>query len=134
MLSGLNRHARDARAWPFEQARNLLQHLLKTRLDTDAERDLAASLIGRGKPDEAVAAFPALGRAVILETGYGPSGLPQSAPSARWCARPWCARLSAAQGPVADPAVLLLRRHGRAAQGAGQRAEREMLIAHSASR
>ena len=76
MLSGLSPLARDARAWPFEQARNLLQHLLKTRLDTDAERDLAASLIARGKPDEAVATFPALGRAVILETGYGPSGLP----------------------------------------------------------
>ncbi len=76
MLSGLSPLARDARAWPFEQARNLLQHLLKTRLDTDAERDLASSLIARGQPDEAVAAFPALGRAVILETGYGPSGLP----------------------------------------------------------
>jgi lysyl-tRNA synthetase class 1 len=76
MLSGLSPLARDARAWPFEQARNLLQHLLKTRLDSDAERDLASSLIGRGKPDEAVATFPALGRAVILETGYGPSGLP----------------------------------------------------------
>jgi lysyl-tRNA synthetase class 1 len=76
MLSGLSPLARDARAWPFEQARNLLQHLLKTRLADAAERDLAFSLISKGKPDEAVATFPALGRAVIFETGYGPSGLP----------------------------------------------------------
>src|SRR5215469_8313187 len=76
MLSGLSQLARDARAWPFEQARNLLQHLLKTRLETDGERELAFSLISQGKPDEAVASFPALGRAVIFETGYGPSGLP----------------------------------------------------------
>src|SRR5215475_7131092 len=76
MLSGLSPLARDARAWPFEQAKNLLQHLLKTRLDSTSERELAVGLITRGKPDEALAAFPALGRAVIFETGYGPSGLP----------------------------------------------------------
>jgi lysyl-tRNA synthetase class 1 len=76
MLSGLSPLARDARAWPFEQARNLLQHLLKTRLDSDAERDLASSLISQGEPEAALATFPALGRAVIFETGYGPSGLP----------------------------------------------------------
>jgi lysyl-tRNA synthetase class 1 len=68
--------ARDARAWPFEQARNLLARLLKVRLDSDSERELAASLIAAGKTDEAVNTFPALGRAVVLETGYGPSGLP----------------------------------------------------------
>jgi lysyl-tRNA synthetase class 1 len=76
MLQGLNHRAREGRAWPFEQARNLLARLLKVRLETDAERDLAASLIAAGKADEAVAALPALGRAVIFETGYGPSGLP----------------------------------------------------------
>jgi lysyl-tRNA synthetase class 1 len=76
MFQGLSPLARDARAWPFEQARNLLARLLKTRLDTDAERDLAASLFAAGKIDEAVAALPALGRAVNFETGYGPSGLP----------------------------------------------------------
>jgi lysyl-tRNA synthetase class 1 len=76
MLSGLSLLARDARAWPFEQAKNLLQHLLKGRLDNAAERELAFSLISRGKPDEALAQFPALGRAVTFETGYGPSGLP----------------------------------------------------------
>jgi lysyl-tRNA synthetase class 1 len=76
MLSGLSPLARDARAWPFEQARNLLAHLLKTRLDSDAERTLASTLIAGGKIDEALASFPTLGRAVIFETGYGPSGLP----------------------------------------------------------
>src|SRR5690606_33908267 len=76
MLSGLSPLARDARAWPFEQARNLLARLLKTRLDTDAERDLAATLIRKDKIDEALATFPALAREVIFETGYGPSGLP----------------------------------------------------------
>jgi lysyl-tRNA synthetase class 1 len=76
MFSGLSPLARNGRAWPFEQARNLLARLLKLRLDTDAERDLAATLIGAGKIDEAIAALPALGRAVVFETGYGPSGLP----------------------------------------------------------
>ncbi|NEX91684.1 lysine--tRNA ligase [Caulobacter sp. 17J65-9] len=76
MQHGLSSIARDGRAWPFEQARNLLARLLKTRLNDDAERDLAASLLQKGKADEAVTTFPALGRAVIFETGYGPSGLP----------------------------------------------------------
>jgi lysyl-tRNA synthetase class 1 len=76
MLSGLSPLARDARAWPFEQARNLLAHLLKTRLGDEAERTLASTLITDGKIDEALATFPALGRAAIFETGYGPSGLP----------------------------------------------------------
>ena len=75
MLNNLETLAREARSWPFEQARNLLAHVLKKRL-SDAERDLAATLIGRGKADEALATFEALRRPVILETGYGPSGLP----------------------------------------------------------
>ena len=75
MLQNLETLARDARSWPFEQARNLLAHVLKKRL-SDAERDLAASLIGHGKADEALATFEVLRRPVILETGYGPSGLP----------------------------------------------------------
>lgn len=76
MSDSLSHYARDGRAWPFEQARNLLARLLKSRLKTDAERDLAATLIQSGKTDEAVTTFPALGRTVIFETGYGPSGLP----------------------------------------------------------
>jgi len=76
MFQGLSHIARDARSWPFEQARNLLARVLKLRL-ADDERVLATELIGAGKAHEAVARFPALAdRAVILETGYGPSGLP----------------------------------------------------------
>src|SRR6201995_3896019 len=73
---GLSAQAREARSWPFEQAKNLLARILKVRL-ADDERTLAAALIETGKADEAVARFPALAdKAVILETGYGPSGLP----------------------------------------------------------
>ena len=75
MFQGLSHLARDGRAWPFEQARNLLARLIKLRL-SDSERDLAASLINAGKADEALATFPQLGKAVVFETGYGPSGLP----------------------------------------------------------
>jgi lysyl-tRNA synthetase class 1 len=74
-LKGLTADAHAARSWPFEQARALLARVLRVRL-SDAERDFATPLIAEGKADEAVAALPALQRAVILETGYGPSGLP----------------------------------------------------------
>ena len=75
-FTGLSTAALNGRAWPFEQARNLLARLLKSRLDTDAERDLASSLIHTGKTGEARAALEGLQREVIFETGYGPSGLP----------------------------------------------------------
>ncbi|MFN4092350.1 MAG: lysine--tRNA ligase [Brevundimonas sp.] len=75
MLNSLEYLARDARSWPFEQARNLLAHVLKKRLD-DAARADAAALIEAGKADEALARHAALQRPVIFETGYGPSGLP----------------------------------------------------------
>lgn len=75
MLQNLETLAREAKSWPFEQARNLLNHVLKKRL-SDAERDAARLLIDAGKADEALATFPVLQRPVILETGYGPSGLP----------------------------------------------------------
>ncbi|MDO9336864.1 MAG: lysine--tRNA ligase [Caulobacter sp.] len=75
MFEGLSSLARDAKAWPFEQARNLLARTLRIRL-SDAERDLAVTLINSGKTAEAVATLPALAKPVILETGYGPSGLP----------------------------------------------------------
>ena len=75
MLQGLSHDAARARAWPFEQARNLLARVLRLRL-TDSERDLAASLIGRGEVREAVTTFPALAGPVVFETGYGASGLP----------------------------------------------------------
>ena len=75
MLQNLEPLAREARSWPFEQARNLLAHVLKKRL-SDAELNAARMLIDAGKADEALATFEALQRPVILETGYGPSGLP----------------------------------------------------------
>ena len=75
MLQNLESLSREARSWPFEQARNLLVHVLKKRL-SDADRAVAQSLIDAGKADEALKQFEGLARPVILETGYGPSGLP----------------------------------------------------------
>ena len=75
MLQNLESLSREARSWPFEQARNLLAHVLKKRL-SDADRNAARLLIDAGKTDEALATFEGLARPVILETGYGPSGLP----------------------------------------------------------
>jgi lysyl-tRNA synthetase class 1 len=75
MLQGLSHLAREARTWPFEQARALLARLFVVRLNA-AERDLAATLFAAGKIDEALAALPALRTPVILQTGYGASGLP----------------------------------------------------------
>ena len=74
-LKGLSHQAQGAKSWPFEQARLLLDRILRLRL-SDAERDLAASLIHEGKVDEAVRTFPVLLKPVILQCGYGASGLP----------------------------------------------------------
>lgn len=76
MLQGLSSPAREARAWPFEQARNLLARLLRVRLADHSERALASALIGAGKIDEVLVALPSLARPVVFETGYGASGLP----------------------------------------------------------
>ncbi|HWF77702.1 MAG TPA: lysine--tRNA ligase [Caulobacteraceae bacterium] len=76
MLQGLTHLARQARPWTFAEARNVLARVLKTRLDTDAERDLAATLIDADKWDELLATFPALRRPVVFQCGYGASGLP----------------------------------------------------------
>jgi lysyl-tRNA synthetase class 1 len=75
MLQGLSQQAREAKSWPFEQARLLLARVLRLRL-SDAERDLAASLIAEGKPAEAARTFPALTQPVIFQCGFGASGLP----------------------------------------------------------
>ncbi|HZZ69897.1 MAG TPA: lysine--tRNA ligase [Phenylobacterium sp.] len=75
MLTGLSAQARDAKSWPFEQARLLLQRIVKLRL-SDAERDLAAALFGQSKFADAVQAVPALVKPVIFQCGYGASGLP----------------------------------------------------------
>ena len=74
-LRGLSHQAREAKSWPFEQARLLLDRVLKLRL-SDAERDLAASLIAQGKFAEAVATLPALNKPVVFQCGFGASGLP----------------------------------------------------------
>jgi lysyl-tRNA synthetase class 1 len=76
MLTGLTREAREARSWPFEQARILLARHLRLRLDTDAERDLASALVAEGRFHEALQALPALARPVVFQCGYGASGLP----------------------------------------------------------
>ena len=75
MLQGLSHRARDAKSWPFEQARLLLARVLRLRL-SDSERDFAAALFAEGKFHEAVAALPALARPVVFQCGYGASGLP----------------------------------------------------------
>lgn len=74
-LQGLSHSARDAKSWPFEQARLLLERILRLRL-SDGERDLAASLILEGKAAEAAATFEALRRPVVFQCGFGASGLP----------------------------------------------------------
>jgi lysyl-tRNA synthetase class 1 len=75
MLKGLSHQAREAKSWPFDQARGLLQRILRLRL-SDAERDLACALIEQGKIAEAVRSLPALAEPVIFQCGYGASGLP----------------------------------------------------------
>jgi lysyl-tRNA synthetase class 1 len=75
MLQGLSHPAREAKSWPYEQARLLLDRVLRLRL-TDAERDLAAELMAEGKFAEAVRTLPALQEPVIFQCGYGASGLP----------------------------------------------------------
>jgi lysyl-tRNA synthetase class 1 len=74
-LQGLSHQAREAKSWPFEQARLLLERILRLRL-SDAERDLAATLFAQGKFAEAAQTLPALARPVIFQCGYGASGLP----------------------------------------------------------
>ena len=74
-LQGLSQQAREAKSWPFEQARLLLDRITRLRL-TDAERDLAATLFAQGKFAEAVQTLPALSKPVIFQCGYGASGLP----------------------------------------------------------
>ena len=76
MFQGLSPLARDARSWPFEQARLLLNRMIRLRLEGDEERDLAATLFAAGRYDEAVGALPSLGQPVVLQAGYGASGLP----------------------------------------------------------
>jgi len=75
-MSSLASLAYAGRAWPFEQARNLIARLVKSRIAGHEDQKRALSLIEAGKTDEALKTFEGLDRAVIFETGYGPSGLP----------------------------------------------------------
>ncbi len=75
MVQALSPLAREAKSWPFEQARLLIARILRLRLD-EAGRDLAASLVAAGRADEAAATFGALRKPVVFECGYGPSGPP----------------------------------------------------------
>ena len=74
-LRGLSALAREARSWPFEQARALLVRVLRLRLPGEAIAE-ATDLIARGEAAEAARRWPALAQPVVFETGYGPSGLP----------------------------------------------------------
>ncbi|MBJ7409302.1 MAG: lysine--tRNA ligase [Phenylobacterium sp.] len=74
-LRGLSHKAREAKSWPFEQARLLLDRITRLRL-SDAERDLAAALFAQGKFAEAVQTLPTLAKPVVFQCGYGASGLP----------------------------------------------------------
>ncbi len=77
MLQGLSTLARDARSWPFEQARALLARIVSVRLSDPAEREAATALLTAGEVAQALHRYPALAaRPVTFETGYGPSGLP----------------------------------------------------------
>jgi lysyl-tRNA synthetase class 1 len=75
MLQGFHTQARDAKSWPFEQARLLLARILRLRL-SDAERDLASALIAQGKFAELIQTLPAMGKPVVFQCGFGASGLP----------------------------------------------------------
>ncbi len=75
-LPGLSVPAHAARAWPFEQARALLKHVAGKRLAREAAAD-ALARIAAGEAAAVVRDHPELAaRPVVLETGYGPSGLP----------------------------------------------------------
>ncbi|MGA9657832.1 MAG: lysine--tRNA ligase [Asticcacaulis sp.] len=75
-MTSLTTSAYAGRAWPFEQARNLIARLVKSRIREGDAQKQALALIAEGKTDEALKTFEGLDRAVIFETGYGPSGLP----------------------------------------------------------
>ena len=95
MLQGLSHQAREAKSWPFEQARILLDRIARQRL-SDAERDLAASLFAQGKFREAVAALPALAaKPVVFQCGFGASGLPHMGTFGEAARPPSCATPSA---------------------------------------
>ncbi len=97
-MDELRAAAETSKAWPFQEARRLVKRYEK--------------------------APPAKGH-VLFETGYGPSGLPHIGTFGE-VARTTMVRHAFECSPRTDldQAFLLLRRHGRLAQGAGECAER----------
>ena len=96
--SELLAHAHVSKAWPFEEARKVLSRLKRIPKPTGA---------------------------IIFETGYGPSGLPHIGTFGE-VARTTMVRHAfrvLTEDKIATTADLLLRRHGRLAQGPGQRPE-----------
>ena len=75
-MTVLPSEAYAGRAWPFEQARNLIARLVKARVKGNVDQIAAMALIQQGQLDVALRNFEGLARVVIFETGYGPSGLP----------------------------------------------------------
>lgn len=65
----------DARSWPVEQARVILNRILRLRL-TGQEYDTAARLVAENNINELLDTFPALRQMVTFQCGYGASGLP----------------------------------------------------------
>ena len=94
-MTDLRDAAMQSKAWPFEEARRVLKRYEK--------------------------APPEKGH-VLFETGYGPSGLPHIGTFGEVHAHhDGAPRLRGALRHP-DAAAVLFRRHGRAAQGADQRA------------
>ena len=89
----------EARAWPFEEARRIVERLKKLKGGMD--------------------------KTVLFETGYGPSGLPHIGTFGEVARTTMVRRAFEAltDGQVKTRLALLLRRHGRHAQGARQRAQ-----------
>ena len=103
MTDDLRTAALDSKAWPYEEARKLLKRYPD------------------GKPG---------GAPVLFETGYGPSGLPHIGTFQEVLRTTMVrTRVRGADGG-ADAADRVQRRHGRAAQGARQRAQQAMLTEH----
>ena len=101
-----NNTAALPKAWPFEEAAKV-----------------AARLAASGKRD------------ALFETGYGPSGLPHIGTFGEVARTSWVRHAFTALTGLPVAPDRLQRRHGRAAQGARQRAEpRHADAAISASR
>ena len=88
--------AMASKAWPFEEARKLIARMEKPGWH---------------------------GGEVIFATGYGPSGLPHIGTFGEVARTSMVRHAFEVHDRRQDAADLLLRRHGRAAQGAGQCAE-----------